>query len=241
MSKTIDSIKRSTLKDDVLYDRIAETYFYQKTHPKARKKKLSRSLKSLRPLLMPIFAMLAAAVVAGWFLVFMESHRSDSIRKSLPGCKVIKVLGGGIVNRDIVKNAEFGGNARSGSKFTRGSILFNNPKKYNWADLSFNFKFPIDISKRNLSMWLKGERGGEKIYVILRDDRNRSYRLSDICLSSEWKNEVIPLGSIKKDIDLSRITHLRMECAYVGESPKEAESSINMTIYLKDINMPKES
>ena len=117
-------------------------------------------------------------------------------------------------------------------------IVLNNPQKYGWAELSIDFKFPIDLSMRKLSLSLRGNVGGEKINVVLRDMEDRSFRVNDLSLSSNWNDKIIDLEKAKGEIDLSKINHLRVECGYAGESIKS--SPVGVVVYVKDIGLLKE-
>ena len=105
---------------------------------------------------------------------------------------------------------------------------------------SLNFKFPIDFSDRKLYLDLKGNVGGERANLVLRDVDNKTYRVNDICLASNWRSEEIKFGDMKKSMDMSRIIHMRIECGYIGESSEKLNSLIDYTIYIKNIELRKE-
>jgi hypothetical protein len=58
-------------------------------------------------------------------------------------------------------------------------------------------------------------------------------------LSANWKTETASLNDMRKNIDLSRITHLRLECGYTGESEKNTDSPVGLTVYFKTIQVIK--
>lgn len=243
MPKRAESLRIGPFHEDKLYDRIADTYFHQKHRTKTRKKKHGPilTLKYFKTALVGVTALaLSMAIIISAFS-FFKTRYINSVKNRLTNAKVIVLASGGVMNREITESIEFRGYAKGASKFSKECITLTNPKKYNWADFAVDFKFPIDFSRRNLSLALKGRMGGERVSLVLKDSSNRSVRLGDISLGSNWRQEVIQLAGMRKDIDLSRITHMRLECGYIGESPKDMDSSIDISVFVKDVKITKES
>lgn len=242
MHKTIETLKKPSFRGDVLDNHIADTYFYQKTRPKIRKKKTRSYLKNLIKFIVP--ASLTSALII--FLIIAaplaQSKYHSFLKKQILNAKIIKIVNRGIVNKDIIGNYEFRGHAKKDtSGMSRGSIVLDNPKKYNWADLAMNFNFPINLTNRMLALSLRGNIGGERINIVLRDANNKTYRINDLCLSSKWSDKLIRLDNAKGNVDLSSINHMRVECGYVGESAREMDSPIDIMVYIKNINLLKET
>lgn len=235
MSKTLDSIRRLSPKENLLDDHIANTYFYQKRH----KRKAKPYLKNIK-----INYVAASSFLLAFCLIALAPHLHrqyiNTLREKISGAGVIKIIDEGRLNSLPVQRFAFRGCAKAKSRFSDKYIILNSPKKYNWADASVDFKFPIDFSKRFISLSLKGSIGGERVSLVLRDSNNKSSRLGDIYLTSDWKTDRLSLDGIRKDIDLSSITHMRMEYDYIGESAKDVDSPIDVTIYLKDFHILKE-
>lgn len=241
MTKTIETLNRPHLKEDALYAHIADTYFYQKNRPKKGKKKTALPAKNITKLSITLLSLIISVTLLVAFISFSHNRYTDYVHKKISTLKVIKVVNNGVINKDIIKNFEFRGYAKKGeSRISRNAIILSNPQKYNWADLSINFKFPIDLSARNLSMALRGNVGGEKVNIVLRDTNNRSARLNDVSLPSNWNDKIIHPNKMEGGIDLSKVDHLRIECGYVGESAKEKDSPINVMVYIKNIDLTKE-
>lgn len=240
MPKAIESIKEPYFKDDVLRDRIAETYFYHKNHPKGHKRKIKANLKNLRALLPALSLSFVLAFFLILIFIFFNGRYTLFLKEKVVNAKVIKLFEGGRINRDIIRNIEFRGHAKGKSGLSNKLIVLNNPEKYNWADLSLNFKFPMDFSKRKLYLSLRGKIGGERINLILRDVNNKTFRLSGISLGSNWLTETVSFDNTVKEIDLSRVTHLRVEGDYIGEFVKETGPFTNFTIYISNIRLVKE-
>lgn len=232
MSKTIELLKKIPSKTEILHQHIADTYFYRRT----QKKKNDGLQKRLNFIfLASSLFVISVILIAGSSLLY---HRYVKFLKSTTnGSRAITVFSDGRVNNRILKGYEFRGYAKANSEFADKLIVLNSPKKYNWADLSIDFKFPIDFSKRVLVLSLKGKTGGEKLHLVLRDGTNRSCRLNDLYLTPDWKTERVSLDGIKGNIDLTKITHLRLEFGDVGESSKKMDSLIDVTIFIKTIQI----
>lgn len=242
MPKTLEGTRRSFPKEDVLLEHIASTYFAKKSRPKTRSKKRSPSLKDAALIAVAVTTVAAAI---GFILIIASitgNNYNEFLRKKVSALQVIPLLDKDIVNKDIIRSPEFLGYARrASSKTVKDALILKNLKKYNWADFLLPFRFPVDLSSRTLNFSARGAKGGEKMTIVLKDSSNRSLRLKEIYLSSNWRAESMPLGSSKKYIDLSNINSIRIEYGRIGESALEKDSSIESIIYLKDITLSKET
>lgn len=237
MSRTLESLKGLSEKSDILHDTIAETYFYKKSRKKKHSKALQKRLKYL-----PFVAIGLTSVA---FLLITVSSVLNTrylsyLKKKIENSPIVSLFDTGSVNKELVKKFDFRGYAKTKSRIVDKTAALNNSRKYKWGDLAIDFRFPVNLSDRDLAVSLKGKIGGEKISIVLRDSDNRSSRLNDIYLTSNWKTEIIALDSLKKDISLSRVSHLRVESSYVGDPPRETGGpSRDMTVYIKDIRVSK--
>jgi len=241
MNKTIEVLRKPIGKEDVLGNHIANTYFYQKTRHKSRRKNTVVSFKHLSRALIVTTASIVAAVSLITAVSFFHIRYLDILKKRFAVSRVVKIVERGRLHREFIAGFEFCGYARNGlSHLSKGFMTINNPKKYNWAALAIDFKFPLDLSSRGLALISRGTVGGERVHIILRDTNHRSVRLDDLYLSSKWRNETVSLKNKKGDIDLSKISHLRIESGYAGESAKMLDSPIDFKIYVKDLTITKE-
>lgn len=240
MSKTIEAtLRKPVLKEDVLNTHIANTYFYQKTRPKSRRKKSVLSLKKLSFVCAAFAALIATMVILGAAASFVYVKYLDLLKEKFAKATVVKVVNGGSINREFVKKFEFRGHAKnSSSRIQKEFVVIHNARKYGWGGAAVHFRFPLDLSDRSLSLTLRGGMGGEKINVILRDANHRSVRLGDKYLSSRWREEALSLASAKRYIDLAHIDQLRIESGYVGESSKP-DSPVDLKIYVRDLTITK--
>lgn len=252
MSKTIDTLKKSSFKEDVLRNHIADTYFYQKSRPKTPHKARSRrknKLPELKLIAKTAFTVSALAAVAALIAAMsvmgakhLDRAGAERAKARISGMDVVAISLGGRPNREIIKRLEFRGFAKNReSRAEKSEISFVNPEKFKWADMSIGFRFPVDFSARTLRISLRGDTGGEKVCLVLRDADNRSARISDLSVSSKWSSKSLRLDAIGRDIDLSRIAHLRIESGSVGEASKDDDPKIPFRIYVKDISISKET
>ncbi len=242
MAKTIETLKKPFSKEDVLHRHIADTYFYQKARTKTHRKKTVPIMNNLTWIAVWIFGSAVSLIVAIAVISFLNNRYLESVKREVANAPVVKIVDGGTVNRSIIKSFTFRGYAKNpDSRITKDAVILSNPKKYRWADLSVDLKFPLDLSKRRLAISLRGKTGGESVNVVLRDVNNKSLRLPGLSLASGWTDETIALNGARNEIDLSNINHLRIEYGYVGESSKEADSPINVTVYLRNISLLKET
>ena len=242
MPRTLEGTRRSFPKEDVLLEHIASTYFAKKNRPKAKSKKKFPSLKDA--VLMAVSV--GAIAVAIGFVLIVSSITGDNynqlLRKKISALRVIPIFDNGAINKDIVKRLELLGYARQvSSKTAGGAIVLKNPRKYNWADLLLPLRFPVDLNSRTLNLSVRGGKGGEKITVVLKDSSNKSLMVKELYLSSDWRAESIPLGGSKNYIDLSNINSVRIEYGRIGEGLAEKDSPVESIIYIKDLNLSKET
>ncbi len=159
----------------------------------------------------------------------------DALQDEIRGADIVEIFCDGKLNNRIIKKFEFQGHARPESKIAGELIILKNSRKYEWASLNIDFRCPIDVSDKNIMLSVKGRRGGEKIFLVLRDSRNRSYRSAEIFLTPAWSRKVIRLKDVDGVIDLGEIDHLRFECSYAGEPPANRNVTIETTFFLKDV------
>ena len=235
MSKAIETLRRYPSKDDILHEQIVDTYFSQKN----RKKKARSGPQKIK-----VNFAATASFAAILFVIAVSPHayqyHLNSLKKQIDNLDRVNIIDAGRIDKRVIKRMTFRGYAKQGSRFANGLIILNNGRKYNWADFSLDFKFPVDLSARRLEVTTKGTVGGERVNIVLRDARNKSSRLRDVYLVPDWKTDVISLDGAKKDLDISRITHIRMEYGNIGESASQMDSPIDVKAYLKDFHIIKE-
>lgn len=242
MTKMKESLKTLPEKNDILHEHIADTYFYtttKKRAPAARKKHRTAHKKTdITKFILP--AAILSSIITLMLLAWTVIHPKyiSYLKKKIDRADLVNIVSGGALNKGIMKRIEFHGYARDRDAARDKILHLINPRKYNWADMSIDFKFPINLSGKNISASVRGKVGGEKINLVLRDSDNRSYRLNDIFLTPGWRSETIMLDSAKNNIDLTRIRHLRLESGFVGDPPGNAAPA-QTDIFIRDIKISK--
>ena len=243
MSKNSEASKRVPSKEDILNEHIAKTYFRQKDPPQPLPLPPLPSGKKPKRKPFILSFILIVAIIAISIPVFnitrarYVKHLSEKVSRS----PVLNLFDKGRLDRTLVSRVEFSGYANGRCKFSDAGLTLNSLKKYNWADASFDFEIPFDLTDRNLSITTKGVMGGEKLSIAVRDRFNRTYKLRDLYLTSNWKTDTISFNTIRKDIDITGITHIRFEYGRVGEAPKLMDSLIDITIFIKSIQITREA
>ncbi|MDD5495598.1 MAG: hypothetical protein PHP46_00685 [Candidatus Omnitrophica bacterium] len=236
MSKSIESLRRFPSKEEILFhDHIVDTYF-RKTN---RKKRLKIEKKKLASFL--IIAFTAIAVVSALFYIFnfFNNRYVSFLKEKITNSSIVELVKNGTRNNEAIKRLEFRGYAKSRSKLSLDTMVLNNPKKYNWADAAIDFRFPIDFTDKTIFLSLKGKIGGERVGLVIRDNLNRSARVCDIYLGRDWIEKTIQLDNVKRDVDLSQISHMRLECGRIGEEADKMDKPIDVTVYVKEIRIAK--
>lgn len=239
MPKTLEGTRRSFPKEDVLLEHIASTYFAKKSRPKTKPKKKTPSLKDAA-LVVAAAGIIAAA--AGFILIIASitgNNYNEFLSRKIAALEIIPILNEGVINKDVVKHLEFLGHARQlTSKTDKGALGLKNLKKYSWADLLIPLRFPVDLSSRTLNFSVRGAKGGEKISIIFKDSSNKSLRLGEFYLSSNWREESISLGRFKNYADLKNINSIRIEYGRIGES-SEKNLPVESIVYIKNLTLSK--
>jgi hypothetical protein len=190
-------------------------------------------------------AIIATALLALFLALltayYFNSHYSRLAQGNASVSKLVSLTRGGSLNRKVVKYVEFDGYAKGRGSLSGKYIILKNSGKYDWSNLAMYFNFPVDFSNKAIALATKSNIGGEKINIVLKDSHNKSSRLRDIFLTSNWRNETISLNSVKNDIDLSSIVQARIECDYVGEPAQGTGPTSDVTIYIKNIDLIKEA
>jgi len=239
MNKNSEGSKRVPSNEDILHEHIAKTYFRQKAPPPEKIPPVETHRK--KPFILPFILLFAVIAFSAYSLNIIHARYMKQLSERASRSPVLTIFDKGKLDRTLVSRVEFGGYANGRCKFSEGGLTLNSTKKYNWADASFDLEFPIDLSGRNLSITTRGGMGGEKLSIAIRDKYNRTYKLRDLYLTSNWKTDTISFNTIRKDIDITGITHIRFEYGRVGEAPKLMDSLIDITIFIKSIQLIREA
>ncbi|MFA6320970.1 MAG: hypothetical protein WCY36_03845 [Candidatus Omnitrophota bacterium] len=246
MSKIIDTLNNPFKKERMrssAQEEIAKIYL--KVSDKSKIKNQKRPSKF--PWMIAVAALLLALV-----LLFFKSNIDINIKilGEIPSFapaendrfgsvqeKGLYLSKGSELNRYLVRNADFKGDAKSFSKISEEYIVLCNSRGSGWANYEIDLKESLDLTKLDIRYSARGEFGGEYLTVVLVDSDNRTYRAEkDISsnLSKGWQIHTLNFKPMKKAIDIKNITAIRFEFGTLT-----AGNSSAATIYLKDICVVK--
>ncbi|MDD3906297.1 MAG: hypothetical protein PHS46_07225 [Candidatus Omnitrophica bacterium] len=151
--------------------------------------------------------------------------------------KGLYLIKGSEVNKYLVEDAGFRGDARTFSKIDKDEIILCNARGNGWANYEITLKEPVDLTKLDIRYTARGETGEEYVAISIVDSDNRSYRIPKNItskLSKEWQAHTINLKPLKNAVDLKNIVTIRFEFGSLT-----AGNSSMATIFIKDICVTK--
>ena len=151
--------------------------------------------------------------------------------------KGLYIVKGAELNKYLIKNADFAGDARAFSKISDNELILCNARGSGWANYEIVLREPLDLSKLDIRYAAKGERGEEYLTVVIVDSDNRTYRMEkDISskVSKDWQTYTLNFKPLQNALDLANISVIRFEFGSLtaGNSPMA-------TLFLKDICVTK--
>ena len=151
--------------------------------------------------------------------------------------KGLYLVKGSELNKYLIKDAGFTGDAQMFSKTGDGELILCNSRGSGWANYEISLREPLDLRKLDVKYTARGESGDEYLAVVIVDSDNRSYRVGkDISsrLSKDWEAHTINFKPLRNAIDLANISAIRFEFGTLT-----AGNSSTATLFLKDICVTK--
>jgi len=151
--------------------------------------------------------------------------------------KGLYLLRGSEVNKYLVRDAGFAGDARTFSRAAGDELVLCNSRGSGWANYGISLKEPLDLRRLDLRYAAKGETGDECLAVTVVDSDNRTYRFErDISsrMSKEWQTITLNFKALRNAVDLANISAIRFEFGTLT-----AGNSSTATLFLKDICVTK--
>jgi len=151
--------------------------------------------------------------------------------------KGLYLLKGSDLNKYIVKDAGFNGDAKAFSKVGDDALVLCNSRGNGWANYGIYLKEPLNLNRLDIKYMARGESGDEYLTVVIVDSDNRSYRVEkDLSskLSKEWQAYTINFKYLKNVIDLADIMSVKFEFGTLT-----AGNSSTSTLFLKDVCVTK--
>jgi hypothetical protein len=168
-------------------------------------------------------------------LPFVDKERSSgSVEAAVGG---IFFISGGEANRDLVRETFFTGDAKPLSRSANGELILANSRGQGWASFKIEFRKPMDFRRLDLRYSARGEKGAEKLVLLVIDSDNKSYKVaSDVAtnLTKEWHTYTINFRPVREMVDMARVAALKFEFGSMT-----AGNSAGSAIFMKDIYVTK--
>lgn len=151
--------------------------------------------------------------------------------------KGVFMVRGSDINKELIRDAYFTGDAKSFSRMNKEEVVLCNSKGNGWANYTVELREPVDLNKLDIKYVAKGARGDEKLLIVLVDSENRTYRMEKGLtpqLTKDWQKLSVNFRPVKNVIDLSNIVTIKFEFGGLtaGNDPVT-------TILLRDIYLSK--
>jgi hypothetical protein len=246
MSKILETMNHPFKKERVrasAQEEIAKIYL--KTSDKGKYKKEKRS-----PVLP--WAVAAVAIVFAVVTLLLKSNIDVRVRilgeipslESKQGDKFgsvrekgLYLVKGSEINKYMVKDAGFAGDAKAFSKVSADTLVLCNSRGSGWANYEIYLREPLNLNKLDVKYTARGESGDESVTVVIVDADNRTYRVQkDILsrLSKDWQVYTVNFKPLKNAVDLANVSAIRFEFGSLT-----AGNSSMSTLFLKDICVTK--
>jgi len=237
MSEILDLLKKeSSRRVSSVQEKLAEIYFpphkdKEFTEPKKASQQTQSKTKSQinwRQAALILLGLIATLLLA----VFLIS--TDKVNINITIIKEEKLPEIIYVSPNTI---EFAGSAKSESEITDQYLRLVNSRGSGWANMKINFDEPLNLTKHKLFFMAKGQRGGEKFLIALKDSTNKTYQSINIMpqgLSNVWQKVTINLKETASAIDLNKVSEITLEIGSLT-----ANNSVAATIYIKDLALTK--
>lgn len=175
-----------------------------------------------------------------------EEGSGKEAKSILDNILTFPLIGSGATNDMLIKHMGFYGAALGQSKMVKDGMWMVNDGSAGWASVGFDLKEPLDLRDFSLAFFVKGEKGGERLEVILRDAYNDSYmpqaryRIPDGAFGDTWAYVSLPFGGFKGICDITSVVHIGLEFG-TSTTGNKSGSSIqvkNLRIVRNEDNSP---
>ncbi|NQU73683.1 MAG: hypothetical protein HQ547_03115 [Candidatus Omnitrophica bacterium] len=141
---------------------------------------------------------------------------------------------GGELNRDVVKDIMFYGDADIKSGFKNEVFVLSCDANSRAAAMGIDFRDSIDMAENVFYFYAKSTQGQEELRISLRDvERNLCHSKINV-LQDSWQRFVIDISQVRNLVDSKRITHIDFEI-----NPKGKQGIARSAVYFKDMHFAK--
>jgi len=228
---------------DQLHEELAKTYFSAATLKEDQLTKLKSSAgeKKIKQFALgSILGIIGLLIIA--LLVFHRVQVTVNINPVTRSAPVIQsqtldrshLSKGGELNRDVVKDIMFYGDADIKSGFKNEIFVLSCNTNSKAAMMGIDFRNPIDMTENLFRFYAKGTQGQEELRISLRDaERNPCHSKINI-LQNSWQQFVIDISQVRNLVDSRKITHIDFEI-----KPKGKQDIARSAVYFKDLHFAK--
>jgi len=241
MSELFNNLKQSELSE--LNEELAKTYFSQSPAKKERQNSPKPAIKPAESKRI-IRAVVLVSVALFFIALFVFNRLVINVNvvpllfsgKAAQGDKASQIPFNvnGEINRDIVKNVMFYGDADLSSGWGKEIVILSNENPGHRAVLGIEFMSPMDCDANEFFFYAKGDTGTEHMRVSFKDSNNNVCHSKVSRLENNWQRFVIDIGKARAFVNPELITHIDVEVN------AENEDAVNRSrIYLKEIALIK--
>lgn len=141
---------------------------------------------------------------------------------------------GGELNRDVVKDIMFYGDADIKSSFKNEIFVLSSDGNSRKAIMGIDFRDSIDMAENVFYFYAKSTPGQEELKISLRDTERNSCHSKINALQNSWQRFMIDIGQVRNLVDSRRIVHIDFEI-----NPKGEQGIARFPVYFKDMYFAK--
>ncbi len=231
MTKGTSISKTYSPKEVSLQEEIAQVYFSNKPHIKTKRKKtIFENLWPGMRFSLSIMSGIALICLACVAMNKLYRHNMIMAQSKAKYAQSLNLLRDGRFDRSLLKT---NGHGKFSDKFITLDVSGSGASAF-----QLDFKVPINISDKSLTILARGRHGGEALSICLKDSHKRTYRLRDIYLVSGWSGKTLSLAEAAGAIDLREVESLKVEYDF-DRAGMDNRLNVDRRIYLKDISLEK--
>lgn len=241
MMRSASVIKTYSPDEVSLHKELADVYFSEKSSVNKKRPKKAKAGKKW-PLLKASLPVVSAALIALSLAVFiglLARQDAGALRSAIRGADTVKIIEGGAFNRFIAARTEERAASFEGAAFARDKYIMLGAAATGRNILTIDFKFPADLSGKDVSILARGKHGGEMVFISVRDSQKRSYRAEPFYTQSKWSRMSIPLARFADTVDVGNIERMRVEYDEGVVSATGGKTEVGREVYIKDILLTK--
>jgi len=241
MTRPASVIKTYTPDEVSLHKELADVYFSKKSPVSKKKPKKARAAKRWQRLTasLPVVSAALIALSLAVFIGMLTRQDPGALRRAIRGADTVKIVEGGTFNRFITARTEGRAASFEGAALARDRYIMLGAAATGRNFLTIDFRFPADLSGKDVSILARGRHGGEMVSFSVRDSQKRSYRSEPFYIQAKWSRASIPLARYSNVVDIGNIERMKVEYDEGVSSPPDGKTEVGREVYIKDILLTK--